>query len=255
MRARIISVVVVLLLFALLFWAGRKFLAPTGSGAGGAAADAASEPAPAVPAAAPLPEALPNTFYVKVDLSSVANSRINTICYGSADLPVGDVLLGGVPFSIPVAGRNAWTCLGAAGTARIEIPVNVFGAYRVDTLINNFWGRDSMTAQELEFFGDKGAHYSRTLVGGVDIRDWNDADGVNTINNTTTTAVWTGRGTKAPPFDRPTRLDKQGIMLPAEFKTQTLTKILLTDTGSLNVSRCFIGGVTVSTQTPPKEGN
>jgi len=180
-----------------------------------------------------------------VDLSGVANTTVKAVFADCPDMPIGDVTLGGVPFSIPKSGGNCWWCLTRPGLVTLEIAVGIDSVGGVDTLLNTNWGRDGLETTKLEFFGDKGAKFEKVLVGGVDIRDFNDLDSVNSINGTTTTEVWTGHGVKPSPFDRPTRMDKQTILLPETFWTQKLEKIVLTDSGRPGVSRSFIYGVTV----------
>jgi len=74
----------------------------------------------------------------------------------------------------------------------------------------------------------------------VNVRDFNDDGYQNTIdNNNTTTQVWTnGLGQ---------RLDRQEYILPAEFASQVLTKVTITDTGNESFSRAILSALTVST--------
>jgi hypothetical protein len=80
-------------------------------------------------------------------------------------------------------------------------------------------------------------------VGNVNVRDYNNDDNTNTINNTSTVQAWTnGEGQ---------RLDRQEYILPPEFASQVLTSITITDTGSegngTDGSRAVLAAVTVST--------
>jgi len=239
----VVILVVLLLLLGGGYWYSKTMepLPAEEAGAGAATDAAVVQTAPATGVA--------NQQYkfTTVDLSGIANTTVKAVFADCPDMPIGEVSLGGVPFYIPSSGGNCWWCLTRPSLVTLEIPVNVDGVRRVDTLMNSNWGREGLETTKLEFFGDKGAHFEKVLVGGVDIRDWNDLDSVNTINGTTTTEVWSGHGVKPAPFNRPARMDKQTILLPEEFGTQKLEKIVLTDSGRPGVSRSFIYGVTVGT--------
>ncbi|MFH0980155.1 MAG: CARDB domain-containing protein, partial [Planctomycetota bacterium] len=174
--------------------------------------------------------------YQPLDFSASHNGRLQD---SDGGFPEGDVVLGGVPFSIPVGGNNCWTSGSVPGPNPIvlDIPVNLPGALEVHTLINTGWGQPGPTAYAwLEFFGSAGAYYHKDLIGNVDIRDWNQASWTNSINGTTTINVVLLGGH---------RLDKQQILLPAEFLDQRLVTIRLTDVGAGGFSRAFLAGVTV----------
>jgi hypothetical protein len=47
-----------------------------------------------------------------VDFSSFHNTRMQDGFGSSSHYPEGDLLLGGVPFSIPAGGNNAWAARG-----------------------------------------------------------------------------------------------------------------------------------------------
>ena len=165
-----------------------------------------------------------------------ANARLQSINSG---FPQGEVVLGGVPFSIPTSGNNIWHSANAPGNnpRLIDIPVDIWRAQEVHTLINTYWGITGPSSYaSLEFFGSGGAHYTKNLVGNVDIRDYNQGGYTNSINGTTTTNVVQIGGH---------RLDKQRIVLPPEFRTQRLVRIRLADLGANGAQRVFLSGVTV----------
>jgi hypothetical protein len=69
----------------------------------------------------------------------------------------------------------------------------------------------------ITFTGSNGATATQPLVGGVNVRDYNNDGGQNTINNTSTIQAWTnGEGQ---------RLDRQEYILPAAFARQVLTSV------------------------------
>ncbi len=164
------------------------------------------------------------------------NYRLQSI---NAGFPEGEVLLGGVRFSIPTGGNNIWHATAASGNnpRLIDLTVDVWRAQEVHTLINTYWGIAGPASHAyLEFFGSDGAHFTKNLVGNVDIRDYAQSGYTNTINGTTTTNVVQIGGH---------RLDKQQIVLPPEFRTQRLVRIRLSDLGAEGAQRVFLSGVTV----------
>jgi hypothetical protein len=200
-------------------------------------------------------EVLGVTFF-QVDFSSQANYS----WAGSGALPgapVGNAILGDVPFNIKSneAGNQAWNGAIAAGwtpgkdddggAQSITMNVNVYGATNVFTLINTWSGQSGPNSYAwLTFTGSGGATYTKELIGNVDIRDYNDDGFTNSINGTTTTNVFwipvDGSG------ENPGRLDMQSIALPSAFTTQTLTTIQLVDNGGPNYfQRVILDGVTV----------
>jgi hypothetical protein len=203
-------------------------------------------------------EALKSVF-TPIDISSQANfSWLGTIIPGvGVDLPgapVGNVTLSGVPFSIKSnrSGNQAWSAgiasggsTGESGSAQrqtITVEANVYGARHVFTLINCWHGqRGPRCYAWLTFRGSAGASYTKKLVGDIDIRDYNEGDYTNRINNTTTTMVCSAQ----PVYKTPKRLDVQDITLPPEFATQTLTTITLVDNGRPSFQRTVLGGITV----------
>ena len=148
----------------------------------------------------------------------------------------------------PTGPNNAW--LGAvaaecgAGAVRLTIPVGVQGVTSVFTLLNSMWGQFGPQAYLfVTFEGSDGASWTVPLVGNVNVRDYNNDGGDNSINNTSTVQVWTnGEGQ---------RVDRQEYILPAAFATQVLTRVAITDTGNeppaTAASRAIFSALTVST--------
>src|SRR5205807_4789799 len=117
---------------------------------------------------------LPTLTYIPVDFSVYHNLRFQDLQPCAHDLPEGDVVLGGVPFHIPVGGNNAWWGQNANGPfpRSIDIPVNISGVKEVDTLINTSYGQPAPTSYAaLEFYGSNGAFYRKDLIGNEDVRD------------------------------------------------------------------------------------
>ncbi len=190
---------------------------------------------------------LPVPAYHPIDFSAHHNANMQ------ADLdsafPSGSVTLGGVPFVIPEQGVNYWHSVVAAGSnpRSIDMPVGQYAVREVHTLINTYWGQPGPTSlASVEFFGGDGAYHLKQLIGNEDIRDWNNYVFTNTINNTTTQNVVSVG---------PHRLDKQRIVLPAEFRDQILETVRLNDSGTDNVQRVFLAGMTVLTEARSNDCN
>jgi hypothetical protein len=198
-----------------------------------------------------------STAYSPVDFSSQANftwvgpetdpdGATGTYFPGG---PVGSVTLGGIPFNIlsNAAGFQAWNGWVASGeengTVSITMPVSVYGATDVYTLINTYWGTSgSYTA--LVFTGSGGATYTDHLVGNSDIRNWCCG---GSINGTSTINVYS---VAASPINGAQGfLDMQHIVLPPAFATQTLISIQVIDSGAAGIQRTVLDGVTVQSAT------
>lgn len=183
--------------------------------------------------------------FTPVDLSSSVNRAWTDITNGAV-YPIGSQSYAGVPFSIADAGGlNIWVS-NFDEDFSLTLPLNIAAATRVYTLLNTGWGQlqDSAT---LTFTGSAGATYSVTFAGGVDLRDHAQGVWTNTYTaNTTDTVFDSVTGT-------PVRLDRQTIVLPADFAAQTLTSITITDLIHVfGVSGLLLSAVTV--QAVPEPG-
>jgi hypothetical protein len=107
--------------------------------------------------------------------------------------------------------------------------------------MNTIWSQPGPASYlSLTFNGSGGATYTQALIGGVNVRDYNNDGGQNTINNTTTINVW-NNGSLGQ------RLDRQEYILPPDFANQELTSVTITDSGNENTQRAIFAGLTVST--------
>ena len=191
--------------------------------------------------------------FITVDLSPWANYRMQSRI---ATAPEGDVVLGGVPFSIPIGGKNEWTAAGVGenfnpafnGVYTFDVPVGVYGVDTAYTLASLWWGYRGDSRMKVEFFGSGGAYYSRNLLAYSDIRDWNAYPGYpNTINGVTAVIVHTlvnGRD------HNPDYVDMQIYDLPAAFLDQELTTIRITDDRRAGVHSGILSGITVHSSVP-----
>jgi hypothetical protein len=191
---------------------------------------------------------------IPIDLSALANEPWtyvgpnDFIIINGGTFPTGTQNLGGVPFAIPAGQNNYWAGAAAAdfgpGTVNLTIPVGVYGVTSVFTVLNSMWGWPGPKAYLfITFNGSRGATKTAELVGNVNVRDYNQDDNTNTIDNTSTVQVWNnGMGQ---------RLDRQEYILPAAFAGQELISVTITDTGNegegTNGSRAILAALTVST--------
>ena len=185
--------------------------------------------------------AIAQEFFLPVNLLPFVNDRLQT---RSTSFPAQNPVLGGVPFRIEPTGNNMWSANVASGANPrvLTVPINVEGVREVHTLINTDWGQTGPeSVASVQFETASGLVHTVSLVGGVDIRDWNQNTFTNTINGTTTTQVVTA-GTA--------RVDKQRITLPSAFAGEELRRIRFIDTGATNQQRIFVAGLTLVINQP-----
>jgi hypothetical protein len=191
-----------------------------------------------------------NVEFVTVDFSEYHNAMIQ---YHVPGCPIGQVDFGGVPFDIPEDGYNFWSSWygGGPGTdvRAIEIDVCIDGALEVHTLVNTDWGTPGGPFTWIEFFGTDGAYYRKDLYANDDIRDHSPYNRwASIINGVTSINVFTN-----PAGDV---LDKQHILLPDEFLTQTLYLVRFSDAGYGEYHhRAFLAGLTVATSAGPDDAD
>lgn len=181
---------------------------------------------------------------IPVDISGLVNAPWTYQLLNGSGFPIGNQNFGGVPFSISISPNNWWSALlatnGGPGTATLTIPVGVTGATSAFTLLNTECGQPGPDAYLfVTFKWGNGATATQPLVGDVNVRDYNNDGCADTINNSSTTQVWTnGLGQ---------RLDRQEFIFPATLASQVLTSVTITDTGNDYFSRAIFSGLTVST--------
>lgn len=189
--------------------------------------------------------------YQTIDFSSDFNfSRTDGLLANGGTFPTGNQTYQSVPFQIG-SGANAndpwgWTAYRAVtgGPAKLTIPTNIFGVTDAYSIINTFWGQAGPNSYaSVTFNATGGLTHTVQLVGNSDIRDYNQNTWTNLLNNTTSKEVFTnGQGQ---------RLDMQSYALPGAFASETLTSIVIDDTGANNFQRIFVGGITVKTVPTP----
>jgi hypothetical protein len=168
--------------------------------------------------------------------------------------PVGLVTLGGIPFNIGSnsQGKQAWhadiAANGGPGQVVLTNAVNAFGVTKAYSLINTWEGQPGPTAYAwFVFTGSAGAVYTNYLVGGTDIRDYNNGSWQNALTTSTINVF----NCLKDNWGNPGRLDMQQITLPPAFATQTLTSVQLVDNGGPTVQRVVLDGLSLQSGTPP----
>ena len=133
---------------------------------------------------------------------------------------------------------------------------NQYGVTSVYTLINTDWGTTdpylpgtSTPYAEVIFTATGGLTDSIDLIGGNQIRDWNNDGYPDTTSSAYTTD---GVFTQSPDALKSSgRVDMQQFILPTAFATQTLQSIQFVDNGSNGTQRIVVTGVTLSTNAAP----
>ncbi len=178
----------------------------------------------------------------------------------------------GTPFQIPTTSTASCPVSGPCNYfsdtsfgQSITIDVSVPNATYVDTLLNATAPQDGATLGTIQFIGDGGASATFALIAGHNIRDYfegnfannllDDVPGVEAFNYFACTAPVDclgsgGTGNVQTGSHGNYFVDQQRFTLDASFASQTLTKIVLTN--STTSSAFLLSGVTVeSTGSPP----
>jgi hypothetical protein len=195
-----------------------------------------------------------------IDISSLTNIGW---CSGDfincSTFPFGQQTYDGIPYLIPGnaqgTANNVWysntAAGGGSGVVSVTIPINVAKIKTVYTLMNTGWGTTQAGLLSVTFTGSAGATWTVNLVGGANVRDYNQ-------NGSTTNSILCqlpGAAAKSATINAwvngaGQRLDEQVYELPAAFHTQTLVSMTITDNGNSGEQRSFLAAVTVSTVIP-----
>jgi hypothetical protein len=130
---------------------------------------------------------------IPIDISALANAPWTFVgpngfeILNGSTFPTGNQNFGGVPFSIPTGTNNYWAGGAAANfgpcTVSLTIPVGVSRVTSVLTLLNTMWSQPGPHAYLFVTLNlSNGATATQPLVGGVNVRDYNEDGGQNTIN-------------------------------------------------------------------------
>ncbi len=130
-----------------------------------------------------------------------------------------------------------------SSNSSFDIAVNIADPDTVYTLINSQWGVYGDTVGAVEFKATGGLDDTVNLVEGQDIRDHNNGGYNNTIGQGKLGGLYVGTvafgGTQV-------RFDEQEFVLPATFKSATLTDIILHGYGNNPIGAPFLAAAMVA---------
>jgi opacity protein-like surface antigen len=191
-----------------------------------------------------------------IDISSEANDTWCPALENCTTMPTGKVAYNGVTFEIPTSPNNDWYAgeSGESGTVTLAIPISIANVKTVYMLMNTAWGSKEKGLLSVTFTTASGISWTYQLIGGTNIRDYNNGEYTNSIDcalpNVITEKAGSAGTVSAFKNGEGQRLDMQLFELPTEFAGQTLASITITDNGALNVQRAILAAVTVSTAAP-----
>lgn len=171
------------------------------------------------------------------------NADIQTYGFISGnEFPEGNLVLGGVPFSVPDGtDLNIWhSDIGStSGSKSLSVNIGLSGVDKVYTIINTYWGESSPDSYAyIEFEGSGGSYYQYFLDGNINIRDYFGGAYTNLLTSPDAVNVWSQSGI---------RLDMQTIDLPNAFLFEDQIAMTMVDNGASGLQRTFLYGLTVGT--------
>jgi hypothetical protein len=176
----------------------------------------------------------------EIPLTNVINYNLASEGFNT---PRGNVILGNVPFQLPIQGNTSWNAnVGFGPNPRtVLIPIQQSGVKNIYSLINTFWGSPSgIHARIILQFSD-GTTQIKELQGNSDIRDFRQNNYTNTINNLTTVNVYNSGSD---------RLDMLRISVNDTNTIKVLSSILIEDNGTQGFQRIVLSGLTLGLSGP-----
>lgn len=208
--------------------------------------------------------------FVEIDISAQVNADIRTYYNGTNDYPGGmnnyqaggtELDVDGVPFALAELNSDAASTgviqtglgrfgLGAAGFDYVLPVPGGTHATALYTLINSTDGGPGASEGSIVVAGTEGETATLNLVEGVNIRDHNDGEFVNTLSDSTVVPTYFTNG--LPAANGPVRLDRQVLLLPTTFLGDTIASITFQGyaQGATNGSP-FLAGLTLLNLAPP----
>ena len=176
----------------------------------------------------------------EIPLTNVINYNLAS---EGVNTPRGNVILGNVPFQLPIQGNTSWNAnVGFGPNPRtVLIPIQQSGVKNIYSLINTLWGSPSgIHARIILQFSD-GTTQIKELQGNSDIRDFRQNNFTNTINNLTTVNVYNSGSD---------RLDMLRISVNDTNTIKVLSSILIEDNGAQGFQRIVLSGLTLGLSSP-----
>jgi hypothetical protein len=140
-------------------------------------------------------------------------------------------------------------------TLKLEVP-RLKNLKRLYTLMNTYWGDSVRSRLEVQVNFESGKRFVKPMLGNVDVRDFYLEPGPYPKKvSGTTRMVWRRTDTFGTLGD--IVLDMQEINVPQEFWQETVSSVVIVDTGAFMQQRVFVVGVTaqvgdVKRIVPPK---
>ncbi len=184
--------------------------------------------------------------FTTVDLSPAAN-RSWVGDWGVASFPTGAQTYNGTPFVIPgdaLGARYAsvYGTVPGSASGTFSIAVNIAHATTAYSLINTIWGQAQRGLIYIKFVGADGSSEQFNLLGGSDVRDFNNFAYTNTINDADAPAITTANAVTVDSGQH--RLDEQTFSLAPQFLTDNIVSVVVTDNGADGFSRAALSGLT-----------
>ncbi|RNC73192.1 MAG: PEP-CTERM sorting domain-containing protein [Desulfuromonadales bacterium] len=185
---------------------------------------------------------LSQATYVTVDMSGSANHGFNW------DYPVNPPnMLGGIPFNF----GNDYKFYDFATTPSVtsvtfNTSFNIQDSLTAYLLLNTAWGSPNFTAGRVSFLTSSQQQFGFDLIGGTNIRDWNQHTYVNTVSDPNSKEVFSVGYVLIDQIPRSSqgRIDMLTVELPASFIGDSLAAIQFDDFGTNNFSRLRVEGIT-----------
>jgi hypothetical protein len=155
----------------------------------------------------------------------------------------------GVPFNLQLSNSNNaffGGTLAGPSSGILDIPVGIYGASNVYTLINTAYGTMNYNVGSITFIGSSSS-YTVNLIEGGNVRDHYYGSFVNSTSDSYVTQAVFGINSSGH-----AHLDMQNFALPSSFLTQTLNTIEFNSYGAGNGDP-FIAGATVAAVPEPAE--
>lgn len=190
--------------------------------------------------------AMAATTFTTVDLSAAAN-RSWVSDWGVPSFPQGAQMDNGTPFVIPGDASGAryasvYGTVAGSASGTFSIATDIAHATTAYSLINTIWGQAQRGLIYIKFVGADGSSQQFNLLGGSDVRDFNNFIYTNTINNNDAPSI---TATNALTVDNGQhRLDEQTFQLDPLFLTNNIVKVVVTDNGADGFSRAALSGLT-----------
>lgn len=190
--------------------------------------------------------------FTQIPLDGYTNEDAQTYTNGAMYPKAGYTFAtGGVPMTLSSLGGNPNTTgivqdFAFDGQTRLlaSIAVNVFGIQTVYTLINSGFGSLNTNIGSVVIHGSNGDTLTYQLIEGLNVRDHYQGSFVNTLSDGTVVPTLFGDGS--------VRLDRQKIVLPVAFASETLTSVDFYGNGTGGNGLAFMAGLTVSASPVPE---